>query len=138
MRTYVCNETARVSLLSQGINLREQLLELKDKNPFLTNGYENVSTTRLFIRTIPLSFDNAEIYNALNNLMVEKVNSLKYSRARDPDGKLTNFKTGDRFFDILVPDEPLPKKLPIGLFTASLCHKEQRTARGKSSVVTIC
>ena len=85
----------------------------------------------MFIRNIPLSFDNAEIDNALNNLKVEKVNSLKYSRARDPDGKLTNFKTGDRFVDIVVPDEPLPKKLPIGIFTASLYHKEQRTARGE-------
>ena len=76
-RIYVCDETARVTLLSQGINLRGQQVELKDKNPFLTIGYENVNTPRLFIRNIPLSFDNAEIDNTLNNLRVEKVNSLK-------------------------------------------------------------
>ena len=53
---------------------------------------------------------------------------LKYVRARTPQGNLTNFKTGDRFVDIVVPSEPLPKKKPMGLFTASLYHKEQKQA----------
>ena len=76
-RIYVCDDTARVTLLSQGINVRGQQFELKNKNPLLKIGFENVNTTRLFIRNIPLSFDNAEIDNALNNLGVEKVNFLK-------------------------------------------------------------
>ena len=48
------------------------------------------------------------------------MNSMKYSRARDPDGKLTNFKTGDRFVDILVPDEPLPKKKTVSWYLHSV------------------
>ena len=31
--------------------------------------------------------------------------NLKYVRARTPEGKLTNFMTGDRFVDIVVPDD---------------------------------
>ena len=50
--------------------------------------------------------------------------TLKYARARTPKGHLTNFKTGDRFVEIVVPSEPLPKKKDIGIFTASLYHKE--------------
>lgn len=51
---------------------------------------------------------------------------LKYVRARTPEGKLTNFKTGDRFVDIVTPDEPLPKKKRMGIFTATIYHKEQK------------
>ena len=57
---------------------------------------------------------------------VKTLGILKYVRARVPDGQLTNFKTGDRFVDIVVPPEPLPKKKQMGLFTASLYHREQR------------
>ena len=52
-----------------------------------------------------MSFDNSEIENALKSKGVRMVNLLKYSLARDPDRKLTNFKTGDRFVDIVIPDE---------------------------------
>lgn len=54
---------------------------------------------------------------------------LKYVRARTPEGKLTNFKTGDRFVDMVIRDEPLPKKKKnksMGIFTATLYHKEQK------------
>ena len=40
--------------------------------------------------------------------------NLKYVRARTSAGKLTNFKTGDRFVDIVVSPEPLPKKKIYG------------------------
>ena len=73
-----------------------------------------------------MSFDNSEIENALRGIGVEMAYGLKYTRARDPDGKLTNFKTGDWFVDIIVPEEPLTKRLDIGIFTASLYHREQK------------
>ena len=127
-RIYLKDQLARVKLLSYGITLRGQQIELKERNPFTIVGYEGIETTRLFIRNIPLSFDNNEIIEALKVLGVEMVNTMKDARARDPDGKLTNFKTGDRFVDMVVPDDPLPKKLSIGIFTASLYHKEQKNS----------
>ena len=57
--------------------------------------------------------------------------NLKYVRARNKEGKLTNFKTGDRFVDIILPPVPLPKKQSMGLFTASLYHKEQKQTQAK-------
>ena len=45
---------------------------------------------------------------------VEMLGTLKYAKARTPQGQLTNFKTGDRFVEIVVPSEPLPKKKTLG------------------------
>ena len=47
-------------------------------------------------------------------------------RARDEKGKLSHFKTGRRFIYIDVPKKALPKTLQIGLFNATLFHKEQK------------
>ena len=125
-RIYLTDEDARVSLLATGISLRSQQITLRDRNPFLNIGFEGVDTTRLFVRNIPLSYDNAGIEKALKEKGVEMIVSLKYARARTLAGKLTNLKTGDRFVDIVIPKEPLPKKLSVGIFTASLYHKEQK------------
>ena len=128
-RIYLTDETARVMLLSEGITLRGQQVELKEQNPFrIAPEFDMYETTRLFIRNVPLSFDNAEIEKTLRNKGVVMVNPMKYSRARDPKGKLTNFKTGDRFVDIVVPDDALPKQMSVGAFTAFLYYKEQKQA----------
>lgn len=62
---------------------------------------------------------------------VQMTGPLKYVRARTPAGKLTNFKTGDRFVDIVIPVDPLPKKKSMGVFTASLYHKEQKQSQSE-------
>ena len=128
-RVYVTDEETRVNLLSTGINLRGNQVALKDKNPFLNLWFENIETTRLFIRNIPLSYDNKEIEKSLKDKGVHMLGPLKYARARTLAGKLTNFKTGDRFVDIEIPKEPLPKKQAMGVFTASLYHKEQNQSK---------
>ena len=40
-------------------------IALKDRNPFLSTGFEGEDTTRLYIRNIPLSYDNEEIEKVL-------------------------------------------------------------------------
>ena len=136
-RVYFLNEEARATALVAGVSLRGVHVTLKDKNPYLITKFgflgpeeiEKLETTRLYVRNIPLSYDNAAITSALNNMGVKMLGDLKYVRARNKQGKLTNFKTGDRFVDIIVPDEPLPKKKRMGDFTASLYHKEQKLPR---------
>ena len=51
---------------------------------------------------------------------------IKLERARDADKKLARFLTGCRFLFITVPTRPLEKSLRVNLFTAKLCHKEQK------------
>ena len=129
-RVYITNLEARVQLLSTGINIRGCQITLKDKNPFINVlGSEDVDTTRVYVRNIPLSYDNGEIEKALRSKSVQPLGPIKYVRARTKEGKLTNFKTGDRFVDIITPKEPLPKKIGMGIFTASVYHKEQKQSR---------
>ena len=109
-RIYLKNSDDRVLLLSSGINLRGLHITLKNSNPFLISGRQSVESTRLYVKNIPLSFGNEVITNELKSMGVEMLGILKYARARTPQGHLTNFKTGNRFVEIVVPSEPLPKK----------------------------
>ena len=126
-RIYLLDAEASVTLLSNSITLRSQHVTLKNRNPFIIAGFEHVATTGLFIRNVPFCFDNEEIEKVLKAKGVHFAGSLKYSRARTPDKKLTNIKMAYRFIDIVVPDEPLPKKLQIGIFPAY--HREQKQAK---------
>ena len=152
---YLTNSNTRTQLLCTGFDLRGIQINLKDKNPFLhTLGREDIETTRVYVRKIPLSFDNGEIEKSisvslslshwypgsdvvldcidscslhpysLRSNKIEIVSPIKYVRARTKEGKLTNFKTGDRFVDVVIPSEPLPKKVPKSIWNASIYHKE--------------
>ena len=99
-----------ILVLCTGINVRGVQITLKDRNPFLLPVHEAVVTTRVCVRNISLSYDNDEIENALKQMGIIMISTLKYVRARNPAGKLTNFKTSDRFAEIVLPDEPLPQK----------------------------
>ena len=57
-------------------------------------------------------------------------------RDRDSNGKLTRWITGRRFIYIGAPDSPLPRTLEIGIFKASLYHREQK--QGKDSECRKC
>ena len=72
---------------SQGVQIT-----LKDRNPFLSPGQDAVETTRLYMRNIPLSYDNNENIEVLRGMGVQMTGPLKYVRARTPAGKLTNLK----------------------------------------------
>ena len=54
------------------------------------------------------------------------VSPIKYVRARTKEGKLTNFKTGGRFVDVVFFLNPCQKKVQIGIWNASIYHKEQK------------
>ena len=97
-------------LLGTGINLRGIQITLRDKNPYLLPGQEYLATTRLYVRNIPLSFDNDVITSYLKDMDIKMQGPLKYVRARTPQGKLTNFKTGVRFVDIVVPFRAIAQK----------------------------
>ena len=128
-RIYMLDPIARAQVLVTGISLKDTQVTVYDKNPFRNSNFlsgDNVETTRLYVRNIPLSYDNETIVGYLKDMKVEMLGELKYCRARTPDGKLTNFKTGDRFVEIVVPDEPLPKRKGMGAFTASLYYKQQK------------
>ena len=84
-------------------------------------------TTKVIVGGVPYPFNNEAIEHALTSLPnVTKRSAIFYERARDGDKKLTNFKTGRRFMYIDVPETPLPKRLKIGNFNATIFHYEQK------------
>ena len=89
-------------------------------------GHE-VPSTRLTIGNVPMSFSNEEILKCIELVPGVKTPSrLMEERARDEHGKRSHWKTGRRFIYIDVPSTPLPRSLKIGIFTASLFHREQK------------
>ena len=48
-----------------------------------------MDTTRVYVRSIPLSYDNWEIEKALKTKNVQPLGLIKYVRARTKEGKLT-------------------------------------------------
>ena len=131
-RLYANNSDSRVELLTQGLVLRGHSVTPRDKNPFIvenSNGEDReIPATRLTVGNIPLSYNNEDIIKVIEKLNIKARSRLMDERARDERGKLTRWKTGRRFIYIDVPAQPLPKTVKIGQFTASLFHKEQKTA----------
>ena len=109
-RIYLTNSKTRTQLLCTCFNLGGSEINLKDKNPFLhTLVREDFKNTTVYVRNIPLSFDNGEIEKVFRSKKIEMASPIKYVRARIKEGKLTNFKTGGRFVDVVIPSEPYQK-----------------------------
>ena len=126
-RLYVKDKRTRVRLLSTGLEVRGQRVELLPTNPFLVrDGDAEVELTRLYISNVPISYADAEIEKALRKVGVDLRSPLRRERARDPEGRLTNWITGRRMVEVVVPQTPLPKILDVGLFKAHLFHREMK------------
>ena len=129
-RVYPLTQQARCDLLVSGLSLRGVHIRPYDKNPLIVRhveGEREVPTTRVLVGGIPLSFNNEAILDAIKHLPEVKVRSaIFYERGRDENKRLTPYKTGRRFLFIEVPPTPLPKKLKIGHFTATIFHWEQK------------
>ena len=78
-RIHLTGQNARISYLSIGINLRDIQITLKDRNPFLNQVYSAIETTRVFVRNIPMSFDNSEIEKVIKSAGASLLGPLKYA-----------------------------------------------------------
>ena len=138
-RLYPNTRAARDKLLLEGFMLGGTKIQPLDKNPFLLHpGGEEIPSTRLWIGNVPISCDDGEIAKALTKLGCELISAMKAELARNADRKLTNWVTGRRFVEITVPKEPLPTRTQVGIFSATLYHKEQREKRMEERTCTNC
>ena len=81
---------------------------------------------RLTIKDLPLSVSNNEIDAFLASKGLVPISNIKYTRARDENGGLTSFRTGDRFVFVKGPVTPiLPKKASIADFNCRTYHDGQ-------------
>ena len=130
-RLYPNSREARATLLATGLQMKGVSVPLYDKNPFTMRGAdgEDVPTTRVTISNIPISCSNTDIEQAIEAQGVTLLTRARYQLARDPKTKeLSRFYNGQRFMLVSVPTVPLPRKMKIGIFTAEVYHREQRTA----------
>ena len=133
-RIFAKTDTARTTLLLEGISLRGHAITVTDVNPYRpvdSNGRVEY-TTRLTISDIPMHLPAAELEDALSQVGCDLRSKVLYEMARDERGNLSRFKTGNRFVYMIVPETPLPKTFRMGIFNPRLFYKEQpRTSTRK-------
>ena len=137
---YSLTRTARNKLLIYNLTLRQQTVQVSDKNPFIVRGGsgEEVPVTKVWISDIPISVDGKDIEIALVRLGCVLRSSLIHENIRNKDGKFTRFLTGRRFVFVNIPERPLERTVKIGGFTARLYHKEQPRADPQRTTRSRC
>ena len=75
------DSVARSQVLVTCISLRDTQVTIYDRNPYLNQhlrpGHEHIETTSLYVRTIPLSYDNDVITGCLKDMNIEMLGKLK-------------------------------------------------------------
>lgn len=115
-RIYLTTAPSRETLLNKGLVLRDEVIPVNDKNPFVSKSSDGIYT---LFHDLPLSFDNREIEKWLTQNNLNPVSEIRYQFARDPaTNKLTNFKTGSRSVFLSCNPRNIPLKAELGLFNA--------------------
>ena len=137
---YPLTRTARDKLLIDNLTLRQETVQVYDKNPFIVRGGsgEEVPVTKVWISDIPISADGKDIEIALVRLGCVLRSSLINEKVRNKDRTLTRFLTGRRFVFVNIPERPLERTVKIGGFTARLYHKEQPRADPQRTTCSTC
>ena len=128
-RIYLANSDAKATIITGGINIQGQHMELFSDNPYVTGANSpNQKTTKVTIKDIPLSYSNNEIKETLIKLEVNIIGEIKYSYIRNGEGKLTSYKNGDRFVYVeskCLEKKPLPRYALCGIYRCRLSHYGQ-------------
>ena len=121
-RIYLDNETDKMTILTQGIILRDKSISLHEHNPRYPR-YDNTIAVR--VKNIPLSADDGQIERALT---MRNIEILSFNRDRlRVEGRLTNCETGDRLIVCKKFEKQLPRTLQIGKYLAKIFHYGQST-----------
>ena len=103
--------TVRNKLLIDSLTLRQQTVQVHDKNPLIVRGGSGgeVPVTKVWISDIPILVDEKDIDTALVRLGCVMSSSLSNEKIRNKDGELTRFLTGRRSVFIGMPDRLLDR-----------------------------
>ncbi len=134
-RIYLKQPSLKVELLVKGeLKLREAKVTLYEQNPYVTK--MKLPTTpreKVTIKDLPLSVSNEEIVKFLTSKSIVAVTPVKDAKERDQDGKLTDYKNGDRFVYCVGPIEPcLPRSIRISDFQCRVFHDSQYSGNCKA------
>lgn len=128
-RIYINTEEARITLLTEGLVIEGIRQNLLSQNPFTSNPRgDTEDTVKVTVRDIPLSYSNDEIKKFLENKSVKMTSDVKYAKARDKNGKLTEFLNGDRYVFAeknTLLQKPLDRYSICGAFKCRIFHAGQ-------------
>ena len=125
-RVYVETQEARVKLMTNGMDISGQHLELLSESPysFSTKG----KSIKINLHDVKIHFTNEYIQNTLKGMGVKITSEVKYSCIRDNHGKLTRFKNGDRYVYAEhehTVDHPLPQFILLQDTVVKVRHQNQ-------------
>ena len=125
-RIYSKSRESRAKLvIKRELPINGVLYPVYDRNPALTN-FMQEACEKITIKELPLSVANSEVENYLRENNVETVSPIRYSKVRDGNGDLTNFKNGDRFVFVKSPVWPLlPRTVRIADIRCKIFHDGQ-------------
>jgi hypothetical protein len=123
-RIYTDNQTARTTLLTNGIHIRGKTVSLSSLNPNRLDT-QTPNTIHIRIKDVPLSADDGQIDRALNLRECEIVGKVSCEKLRI-DGRLTNCDTGDRIAVVKTPlSQDIPRVIEIGRYRAKIFYPGQ-------------
>lgn len=128
-RIYCTNDRSRAILLTKTLKINGKDIVLFDKNPRVTNNSDpSRAVEKIIVKDIPLSVDNTVIDDYLKDQKhVKFTSNLRYSKERNHDGELTNFRNGDRYIYAESPVfPPLPSVTNIGGHKCRIYHQTQK------------
>lgn len=134
-RLYLRSKQARTELLLRAdLRLKDITVPLYDLNPNAT-GQSSIEDLKekITIKYLPISVSNDELQKFLDNKGVTLTTDIKYAKARDKNGKLTEYKTGDRYCFANAPIKPLlPRAAKVAGIRCKIYHDGQFQTECKS------
>ncbi len=127
-RLYFKTKAARLDvLLRKVLRIGEYMVPLYDMNPVVANlANPDEMREKIVVKDIPLSLSNKLIQDYLTGAGAKLTTDIRYANERDPNGKLTNFKNGDRFVYAVAPVNPiLQRHVSIANRKCRIFHNSQ-------------
>ena len=107
-------------MIKRELPINGVLYQVYDRNPALTI-FMQEACEKITIKELLLSVPNSQVENYLRDSNVER-----YSKVRDGNRDLTNFKNGDRFVFVKSPVWPLlPRTVRIADIRCKIFHDGQ-------------
>lgn len=128
-RVYVNDQVSRNKLLTEGFEYRNLSINVYDTNPF-SSGAKSPSDEiiRITVKGIPLSVDDQEIINMLQQHSVTLTSSIRHEKIRHPvTRKMTSVMNGNRFVYAkpLKNGTYLPRQSECAGIRCQIFHKGQ-------------
>ena len=101
---FVNGDTDRISLLDNGISIKNTKIKVFEANPYVNN----MSTVKVTIRDLPLNVKNSNVLKHFKNINGLRMKSnVMYGQERYPSGRFSKCLNGERFFMLMGQLTPL-------------------------------